>query len=163
MNKVFILSGSNLGNREGNMSKALELIIQRVGKLIRKSELYLTQPWGFRSGNNFLNQAIYIETDLSPRLLLSELKEIEKEMGRVKSCNGYESRIIDLDILFYNDQIIEEGDELVVPHPKIQERRFVLVPMNEIALDFIHPKLHKSINRLTDLCKDNSSVSLHQV
>lgn len=160
MNRVFLLAGSNIGDRKANMKEALQLLEKYAGRIVRKSELYLTQPWGFHADNDFLNQAILIETSLSPVDLLDQLKNIENEMGRLKRSAVYESRIIDLDILFYNDQIIEEGEKLIVPHPRIQDRKFALIPMKEIAIDYIHPKLRQSINNLTAVCKDNCSVGL---
>ncbi|MDB5284133.1 MAG: folK [Bacteroidota bacterium] len=157
MTKVYLLLGSNEGNREQNMLKAIQLIELRCGALIKRSGLYETEAWGLKEQGKFLNQAILIDTNIPATTLLGELKTIEKETGRVETVK-WGPRVIDIDILFYGNEIIDTT-ELKVPHPYIQERRFTLVPLNEIAAELVHPVFNKPIVRLLEECKDNSSVS----
>lgn len=131
---IYLSLGSNLGDKEGNILRAYALIEQRIGHIVRKSSLYRTEPWGFESSNDFLNSVIAIETSLTPRELLTETQRIEKEIGRTAktSANGsYQDRLIDIDILIYNDLIIDEPD-LQIPHPLMNQRDFVLKPLKEI-------------------------------
>ncbi len=130
---IYLSLGSNLGNKEANIQRAYELIEQRIGPIKRRSSLYRTAPWGFSSPNEFLNSAIAIETSLSPRELLIATQEIEQIVGRKGKTDdsGYQDRIIDIDILYYNDLVINEPD-LVIPHPLINKRDFVLKPLKEI-------------------------------
>ena len=160
MNYVYLSLGSNLDDRMENLRKAKTHIKQKIGNIIRKSELYETESWGFATGKNFINQVILIETSMSPDKLLSGTQKIEKDLGRTeKTTSEYQSRVIDIDILFFNNHIIKNGD-LTVPHPLIQERKFVLVPMRDIALDYVHPELLQSIGHLNNICKDRSKVFL---
>ena len=131
---IYLSLGSNLGDKEGNILRAYALIEQRIGHIIRKSSLHRTAPWGFESSNDFLNSVIAIETSLTPRELLTETQRIEKEIGRTAktSADGtYQDRLIDIDILIYNDLIIDEPD-LQIPHPLMNQRDFVLKPLKEI-------------------------------
>lgn len=130
---VFLSLGTNLGNRKRNIREAIELIEELVGVVVRQSALYETKPWGFSSPNDFINACVLVETALAPRQLLEALQGIEKEMGRtLKSVNGeYHDRIIDIDILMYDDLRVNEPD-LVIPHPLMKEREFVMVPLKEI-------------------------------
>lgn len=158
MNKGVISIGTNLGDKLQNLKEA-SFRIQSLGcNILKQSSVYETEPWGFYPGSNFLNQVIELETNMMPGDLLDQLLKIEKEMGRERSMNGYESRIIDLDILFYGNKVILEGN-LVIPHPLIQDRRFILIPLNEILPNFQHPVIHKSISELLDSCRDNSWVT----
>ena len=133
MSKVYLSLGTNLGNRKRNICEAIEKIGELVGVVVRQSALYETKPWGFSSPNDFINACVLVETALAPRQLLEALQEIEKEMGRtLKSVNGeYHDRIIDIDILMYDDLKVSEPD-LVIPHPLMEEREFVMVPLKEI-------------------------------
>ena len=131
---IYLSLGSNLGDKEGNILRAYALIEQRIGHIVRKSSLHRTAPWGFESSNDFLNSVIAIETSLTPHELLTETQRIEKEIGRTTktSANGtYQDRLIDIDILIYNDLIIDEPD-LQIPHPLMNQRDFVLNPLKEI-------------------------------
>lgn len=142
---IFIALGTNLGDRAANLAKAIAALPPEVA-VVRESSIYLTPPWGYADQPEFYNQTLEARTSLSPRGLLYTLKTIEREMGRTKTFR-YGPRIIDLDILFFGDQVIQE-DDLQIPHPRLQERAFVLAPMQEIAPKFIHPVLHKSIEDL---------------
>jgi deoxyguanosine kinase len=156
---VFLSLGSNIGNKQANMASALTEIEKRVGVVCQKSAIYETGAWGFES-DNFLNQVIEVRTGLNPHLLINSCLEIEKEMGRERNNHiGYSSRIIDIDILFYDDLVLLE-ENLVIPHPHIQNRKFILVPLNEIIPHFKHPKLQKSISQLLIECQDKGMVQL---
>jgi 2-amino-4-hydroxy-6-hydroxymethyldihydropteridine diphosphokinase len=157
MRTAFIGIGSNLGNREENLSIAVTRIGETAGNILSASSVYETEPWGFQSDNKFLNMVLTIDSHLVPQALLKTLLKIEESMGRLRKSADYSSRIIDLDILFYDSLIIKE-DSLIIPHPHIQDRKFVLVPMAEIAPDFIHPVLKKSVTSLLDLCADTGVV-----
>jgi 2-amino-4-hydroxy-6-hydroxymethyldihydropteridine diphosphokinase len=162
MKRVYLGLGTNLGIREENLKLATEKIKELIGQLVRISSVYETEPWGFTSENKFLNIVAEIETDLKPSGLLRRLLMIESMLGRLREGKGYKSRTIDIDILIYGEQVLNMGD-LKIPHPRMQERRFVLVPLNEIAPDLIHPVLKKNIRTLLAECTDNSEVRLHAV
>lgn len=149
--KVFLGLGSNLGNREKNIAKALTMLESRVGEVLAVSSMYRTAPVGFESDNYFINATCVLQTDLQPLEVLEYTQVIEKELGRkTKSIdNKYHDRIIDIDILLYDD-IIVEYPHLVLPHPHFHERRFVLDPLAEIAPDMLHPVLRKTILELKD-------------
>lgn len=157
----FILLGSNLGDREAILESAVDMIEERCGSVVLMSSLYESEPWGFETENLFLNQAIGVETSLSPHDLLNELLQIEAELGRVRQENhqGYESRPIDLDVIYYDDMVIAD-EELIVPHPRLHQRRFVLEPLCEIAPDFIHPLFRESNRELLARCEDRLRVRL---
>ncbi len=134
MTEAYLGIGTNLGDKEGNILRTYELIEQKVGKIARRSSVYKSEPWGFQSQNEFLNTVICVETELSPRQLLTETQKIERLMGRTRKSRGgeYHDRVIDIDILLYGDEIINEPD-LVIPHPLMKEREFVMKPLNEIS------------------------------
>lgn len=154
---VFIGLGSNLGDREVFLRKALDFIDERAGVVVSSSPVYETEPWGFPSEENFLNMVAEIRTEMTPDDLLQELLHIEFRMGRVRSGQGYSSRKIDLDILLYNNLTIHKHG-LRIPHPLMHERRFVLVPLCDIAPGIIHPVFKKPISVLLEECKDKSQV-----
>jgi 2-amino-4-hydroxy-6-hydroxymethyldihydropteridine diphosphokinase len=156
MVEVYIAFGSNIGDREANINKALELFKQKM-KVLKRSSLYKTKPMYLEAQDWFLNGAAKVDTKLTPKELLLFLKDIEQKMGRkLVERNG--PRIIDIDILLYGKQIINEKD-LQVPHPKIEERAFVLVPLYEIAADFVHPVNHKTVSELlAQLDYDKSEI-----
>lgn len=138
MATLYLSLGTNLGDRQSNLDTALTLIGQRIGTVSAKSSVMETEPWGFESSNFFLNMAVKVSTKLKPMNVLKAAKEIEREMGRtVKSdTDGYQDRIIDIDILLYDD-LVMQTPELTIPHPLMQKRRFVMEPLSEIAPDLI--------------------------
>lgn len=131
--QVYLGLGSNLGEKEENIHKAIKLISERVGLVVRQSSLIMTEPWGFESDNAFVNAAVLCETKLTPRQVLRATQKIERELGRThKSVAGhYADRLIDIDILLYDDLRVDEPD-LQIPHPLMHERDFVMIPLGEI-------------------------------
>ncbi len=137
--------GTNLGDKELNLNTVIQHIALEIGDVLNVSSFYQSRAWGFNSENDFLNAALLVNTDLMPVELLEKAKQIERKMGRAaKKSINYIDRIIDIDILFYDRQIIDMP-KLKIPHPLIQMRDFVLVPMAEIAPKLIHPVLNESI------------------
>ena len=157
MKNIFLELGSNLGNRIENLQKAQNKIEEFIGKISSFSSLYETEPWGFKSETDFLNMVLSVKTELSASGLLGRILMIESQMGRTRCDNEYSPRIIDIDILFYDNEIVNE-EALVIPHPRMHERRFALVPLTEIAPDLVHPVLKKSMKELLKKCKDKSNV-----
>jgi len=157
MKIVFLGIGTNMGNRESNLEQAVEQIEEFIGPVRVSSSIYETEPWGFKSPDKFLNIVVKAETELSPSGLLGRILMIESLLGRVRGPQHYSSRLIDIDILLYNEIIVEEKS-LIVPHPQIQNRRFVLIPLCEIASDLIHPVLGKSFRELLEVCEDKGVV-----
>ena len=179
MKEIFVLLGSNRGDRKDYISKALEMIGSGVGIVCRKSALYETAPWGFEDPTPFLNQVVEIESNLEPEALLEQLLTIEVRLGRIRPFDGcgcivpsspalkkgsdveeipmYAGRTIDLDILFYGQRLVFT-DNLMIPHPRLHERRFTLVPMNEIAPGFIHPLMKKTISVLLHESRDRDKA-----
>jgi 2-amino-4-hydroxy-6-hydroxymethyldihydropteridine diphosphokinase len=157
MNRAYLSLGSNRGDRHGNLDKAIKMLNEKIGKVILQSPLYETQPWKMDDETMFINQVILLDTNIDADTLMNWLLEIETAMGRVRTSAKYEPRIIDIDILFFNSDIIS-SKTVTVPHPFIQERRFILAPLAEIAPDFIHPIYKLKIYELLLVCKDNSEV-----
>ena len=157
MPEVYLILGSNIGDRKNYLEQAISMINEAIGKIQAKSSLYETVPWGFDDKNNFLNQVIKVETSLQPENLLKEILQIEKIIGRIRTGEKYSSRVIDIDILFYEKKIIH-SENLVIPHPLMHERKFVLVPLAEISGQFIHPVFNKTIQILLNECKDELNV-----
>ena len=153
MAHAVISLGSNLGDRLSNLNSAILLMQQRVGAVILKSDVYESEPWGFKAKLPFFNQVLQIQTALNPHELLNALLDIENDLGRTRNSMNYESRTMDLDVLFYEDQIVNDH-VLELPHPSLQDRKFVLQPLSQILPDFIHPVLKKSIQQLLDECND---------
>lgn len=158
MARVYFLLGGNIGDREKLLTEAIRKMTIQVGEFIQTSSLYETEPWGFTHEQNFLNQVAVFESNLPALDILDQTQTIEKELGRVRKTTQYCERTIDIDILFYGDEMIE-NERLSVPHPRIQERLFALYPLAEIIPDYLHPKLQKSIKILKEECSDNLKVN----
>jgi 2-amino-4-hydroxy-6-hydroxymethyldihydropteridine diphosphokinase len=152
MNKAYLLIGGNMGDRLANLEMAKLAIHQKIGPILLSSSMYETAAWGKEDQPAFLNQALLIETNLIAHDLMMALLAIEKNMGRIRQ-EHLGPRTIDLDIIFFNDQIIDSAN-LTIPHPQMQKRNFVLTPLKEIAPNFIHPILKKSITQLLTDCED---------
>jgi 2-amino-4-hydroxy-6-hydroxymethyldihydropteridine diphosphokinase len=156
MDTAYLLIGGNLGDRKENLSKAVDLISEHCGTVIKTSSLYETAAWGMTEQPSFLNQVLKIATSRSAKQLIRKILKIEKMMGRVRK-EKLGPRIIDIDILFYENEI-HDLSFLKIPHPEIQNRRFVLVPLAEINPELQHPVLNKTIAELLEECPDNLEV-----
>ena len=164
MNKAYISLGSNEGQRLKNIQEAVVHVQKKIGTLTKLSSLYKTPSWGF-DGPEFINTCIEVQTPLSPTLVLDQLLKIELKLGRVRTVqSGYISRNIDLDLLFYEDLVLE-SEGLILPHPRLALRNFILIPMCEMEPGFVHSGLGKSMEDLLKICKDHSQLHkmpLHQ-
>jgi len=156
MKKIYLLLGSNMGNSGERLVDAKHYLEQYCGRLLRSSSVYRTGAWGNEDQPDFLNQVLEMETGLQPGTLMEKILEIEELMGRVRTEKNA-PRIIDIDILFYGHEIIRKP-MLVIPHPAIQLRRFVLIPLQELVSDFVHPVFEKTIKTLLKECRDNLDV-----
>jgi 2-amino-4-hydroxy-6-hydroxymethyldihydropteridine diphosphokinase len=156
-NYVFMGLGTNLGDREANLNRALELIGKSIGRIDSRSDIYETEPWGFQSENNFLNMVIKVHTNLKPTDLIKRIIHIENQLGRIRDSHRYISRTIDIDILLYGNIVIDNSN-LTIPHPLIQDRKFVLVPLCDLAPGMIHPVLGKTFAVLLKECRDDREV-----
>lgn len=161
MNKAYLLLGSNEGDRIGWFHKALEILEKTAGNITAKSSLYETAAWGIEEQPDFLNMAVCLETTLEAPTLLRTILETEEILGRHRTVK-WGQRTIDIDILFYNQDVITLP-QLTIPHPFIQKRRFALVPLNEIAPMYTHPILHKTITTLLNECTDGLEVHLYSL
>ncbi len=153
---VFLLLGSNLGNRVLLLKQAIEYIAEEIAPVIKQSAVYETQSWGKTDSPDYLNQVILIHTEVPAKTILQKVLNIEWRIGRVRE-EKWGPRLIDIDILFYSDKVIDEP-ELKVPHPELHKRRFTLEPLAEIAPGFIHPTLNKNILQLKSELKDSLIV-----
>ncbi len=159
MGIAYLLLGGNIGNRELTLQESVDLVAEKVGSIIARSPLYETEPWGFKNEQWFLNMALKVETKMSPSSLLTTLLQIEQSMGRNRQEEKYSSRTIDIDILFFDDLIVNLTN-LIIPHPFLHERRFVLAPLSDIASDLIHPIFDISIGELQKRCSDKLAVKI---
>ncbi|ADR21081.1 2-amino-4-hydroxy-6-hydroxymethyldihydropteridine diphosphokinase [Marivirga tractuosa] len=160
MEGIFLLLGSNLGNRLNSLIQANEALEEKGIKVLNKSSVYETAAWGKTDQQAFLNQVVKVDTSLEPAALLNVILEIELELGRVRKIKWGE-RLIDIDILYFHNYLCE-ADDLSIPHPGIPDRRFTLIPLVELCPDFLHPKLKVSQKELLANCEDNLDVSLFE-
>ena len=156
MNTVYLLLGSNIGNSKTSLAKAITQIEKQIGTITRLSSLYTTAAWGNTRQPDFLNRVIIVKTALSALQTMQTILVIEEEMGRIRTVKNA-PRIIDIDILFFNKEIIEL-EQLSIPHPQIQNRRFVLVPLNQLSPNLMHPVLKSSVHQLLLHCPDRLNV-----
>ena len=157
MTEVYLGLGSNLGDREKHLSDAISLLSKETGDLLRCSSVWETEPWGFEAETAFLNMAISLTTSLNVDGFFSVMHSIESRLGRERTGKGYCSRTIDIDVLFWGSEIINQNG-ILVPHPAIQSRLFVLAPLNEIAAEFIHPVSKLSVTEMLSRCGDRSGI-----
>ena len=155
MSEIYFSLGSNLGDRQISLEKAIFYIEKRIGKTVKTSSVFESEPWGVNYKEKYLNQVLLSKTILSAESVLNEILKIENLIGRKKRIIKYESRLIDIDILFYDNQCINTKS-LVIPHPLLHKRKFVLLPFFEINNKFIHPVFNKSIKQLLDECPDKT-------
>ena len=156
MNKTYLLLGSNMGSSQKQLEKAILNIEKKIGFIKRRSGIYKTAAWGNTDQPDFLNQVVIAETNLSAEQTMQIILAIEAKMGRVRTEKNA-PRIIDIDILYFNKEVINKN-ELIIPHSAIQLRRFVLIPLNELSPNFIHPVLKKTNHRLLLKCPDKLDV-----
>ncbi len=165
MAKAYLLLGGNIENREYFLTEAVNKIQDKIASIVKISQLYESEAWGFQSATNFLNLAIIIETNLLPKQLLHYTQNIEKEIGRTSKsiyCKKdkkivYSSRVIDIDIIFYDNMVINDTN-LIIPHLQMHKRRFVLEPMVELEPNFVHPIFKKTIKNILLNCNDKLSL-----
>lgn len=157
MNRIFLITGGNIGDRKKSLKVAAALVEKRIGKIIRSSKIYETDAWGITNQSSFYNQVLIVESDFSANKVMQKILKIEKEMGRIRTIKNA-ARIIDIDILFFNNETVNKQN-LIIPHPEIANRRFVLVALNELVPEMIHPVLKKSIADLLSICKDPLKVA----
>jgi 2-amino-4-hydroxy-6-hydroxymethyldihydropteridine diphosphokinase len=158
---VFLGIGANLGNRAENLKDSVLRIEKYIGPVLGSSSVFETEPWGFETYDQFLNMVVKVETKHSPSMLLGEILKIETLLGRVRGEELYSSRLIDIDLLLYEDQIINEKN-LIVPHPLMHERKFVLVPLCQIAPEMKHPVMKVTFASLLESCNDKSSCKIYK-
>jgi 2-amino-4-hydroxy-6-hydroxymethyldihydropteridine diphosphokinase len=157
MHQVFLGIGGNIGNKHENFDKVYTFIQNELGEITKRSSVYESPPWGFDSNDNFWNQVLKIETEFSPFELLQKITEIENRFGRKRDGGQYKSREMDIDILYFDDKIIET-ENLTIPHPLLHKRLFAMVPLAEIATDFMHPVLQISNAEMLNVCEDKSAI-----
>lgn len=158
INTIFLLLGANLGEPKTQIARALACIEDSMGPIAKQSSLYSSEAWGVEDQPVFFNQVVEVCSTLTPAEVLKTAQHIENKLGRIRKVK-WGARLIDIDILYYNEGIIHE-DNLQIPHPYIQERNFTLVPLVEIAPDFVHPKLQKSNKELLSLTADTLKVQI---
>jgi 2-amino-4-hydroxy-6-hydroxymethyldihydropteridine diphosphokinase len=156
MNEVYLSLGSNEGDRREMLRNAIEMLYSSCGQIVKQSSLYETAAWGLSEQPDFLNAAVLVQTELTPIEVLAATHAIEDALGRQRNIK-WGQRTLDIDLLLYNDEIINFPD-LAIPHPSLQDRRFVLVPLAEIAPEYCHPVLKKTIKELLQACNDPLEV-----
>ncbi len=157
MNKVYLLIGGNVGDRQGNLEQARREIALNIGEISRTSSVYETAPWGNQAQASFLNQVLEVLSPMDPDAILETTLAIEQRMGRIRQGLN-QPRTIDIDILYFNNETISR-DGLTIPHPRIAERKFVLIPMKELNPDWVDPAHQQSIIQLLDACRDELEVN----
>jgi len=157
MSLVYLSLGSNKGDRLYSLARAFTEVSEKVGKVVAYSSVYETEPWGFVAEQQFYNQVLVAETDLSPVELIKTLLQTEALLGRVRQPGAYESREIDIDILLYDDQILDDAS-LQIPHPRLHQRMFVLEPLAEVAPKVVHPLFGITARQLIDDCSDTTRI-----
>ncbi|MFT2010653.1 2-amino-4-hydroxy-6-hydroxymethyldihydropteridine diphosphokinase [Pontibacter sp. 13R65] len=160
MSSLYLLLGGNLGNRETFLQQARERLAAAVGSITACSKLYETAAWGKTDQPAFLNQVLALQTNLLPEQVLHRIQGIELDLGRER-IEHWGARVIDIDILFYNDLVLQT-QRLTIPHPQLQNRRFTLMPLAEIAPNLVHPVLQQTIAKLLVICDDPLKVSVYQ-
>jgi 2-amino-4-hydroxy-6-hydroxymethyldihydropteridine diphosphokinase len=155
--QLILSLGGNLGKKSQIFSDTYRLIEKNIGIITRLSSIYQTPPWGFKSKRDFWNQITIVSTGLDPNQILNQIGEIESHFGRARRQGKYLSRKMDIDILFY-DNLVYESENLTIPHPQIENRKFVLVPLSELIPGYIHPKSGISIAKMLELCNDMSEI-----
>ena len=156
---IFLGLGSNQGDRELNLKNSIKLLNSRVGKVLKSSEVYESEPWGVKNQNYFLNQVIEIKTDFDPNDLLNICKNIEHDMGRKQEIR-WGKRVIDIDILYYQSKVINQKN-LIIPHKLMHERNFVMIPLNDISENHMHPILKISNKEILSNCMDSCKVKYY--
>lgn len=158
MAKIYLLLGSNLGNRMIYLERARQKITRLIGHPEAVSSVFETEPWGFTHQTNFLNQLVIAVTPLQPDEAMEKIHRIEQQLGRTREDKQFTARIIDIDILFYDKKIITTGN-LVIPHPLLEKRRFALEPLAEVEPGLVHPVHKKTVARLLEECDDRMKVN----
>lgn len=156
MNIIYLLLGANLGDRRDQLSKAISEVEKQIGNVIESSSIYETAAWGVEDQPSYFNQVLLVGTELEPRDLLETIHGIENRLGRTRS-KRWESRLIDIDILFYNNLVVEE-ERLTIPHPLLHTRKFTLLPLSELTLELWHPVLQKTVRELLQELSDPLDV-----
>ena len=159
MKTIYLSTGSNLGDRKANLFYASQYVQNEIGKLVLSSSIYKSEPWGFVSEEMFFNQVLEVETMLSPFEVLEKIQKIEKALGRIKTSQQWISRIVDIDLLFYEDLILNT-ELLKIPHPLLHKRKFVLFPLHEIKPGYMHPEFFKTVSELLEICEDQTNITL---
>lgn len=160
-NKIVLSIGTNQGDKLENIVHCIQLIKEKIGMVTQVSKIYQTPSWGFES-DPFFNCALEVMSQQTPNEILESALSIEQEMGRTRTgIEGYQSRIIDIDLILYGDTVIE-SEKLTLPHPLLQERKFVLLPLADLNLEWEHPIFHKTIATLLEVCPDASECVVVQ-
>ena len=161
MNTIFLQLGSNMGDRNAYLQKARKLITEKIGMIKKRSRIDESVPWGIENQNNYLNQVLELKSKFTVDEVLQKILDIENKIGRIRN-EKWGERIIDIDILFYNDLIIEK-EGLCIPHIHLHNRKFVLTPLHEISPDYVHPKYRKKVSELMQECKDTEKVEEYAI